>query len=73
MKIEKGIKIPATYGQYSKYPFGEMKVGDSFKIESTSDAQSVRQAAIHHARRSKTGMKFSVRKFEDHHRCWRVK
>lgn len=71
IKIERGIQIPAVYGQYSKYPFGQMRVGDSFQIP--DDQQAVRQAASQYARRHNKAMKFSVRKYEDHYRCWRVK
>jgi hypothetical protein len=72
IKIEKNIKIPAMYGRYSKYPFGEMKVGDSFLIERADELGNLRQAASHWARRNGGKAKFSIRKWEKAFRCWRV-
>ncbi len=65
MKVEKGIKIPI-----SKYPFNEMEVGDSFKVDSekvaTLRVQSCRFA-------NENNVKFSILKHEGSHRCWRIK
>lgn len=71
VKIEKGIPIPLR-GQYSKYPFGQMKIGDSFLIEEKHVASKVSQAAAQFARRAKKPLKFAVRHTPDGHRCWRI-
>lgn len=36
--IEKGIPIPQNAGRKSKYPFSDMKVGDSFFVEGKTAA-----------------------------------
>lgn len=72
IKIERGFKLPASRGKYRKYPFGEMKKGDSFLIESDDDIAGVRQAGCHYGRRSGTGIKFSILKTDAGHRCWRI-
>jgi len=71
MKIEKGIKIPVTYDQYSKYPFRDMEVGDSFKLDKDTNLPAIRASATHYGKRN-GGKKFSIRKFENGYRCWRV-
>lgn len=60
-KIENGIPLPRR----SKFPFKEMKVGDSFAF-GPEDAVSVRSMAYCTGTRS--GMKFQVKSG----RCWRV-
>jgi hypothetical protein len=72
VKIDKNIPLPATYGKYSKYPFGDMKKGDSFLIDSQAETTAVRQAASYYSRSTGTKMKFSIRKTDKGHRCWRV-
>ncbi len=72
ISIDTDIPVPAVYGKYSKYPFAKMEVGHSFLIDSNDDVASVRQAASHFVRRSKSKMKFSIRKTLDGFRCWRV-
>lgn len=70
-KIEKGIPQPArSGGRYSKYPFREMKVGDSFLAE-TSDASVIRSNVAVFSRRN-PGYKFSTRKEGTGIRVWRI-
>ncbi len=64
-KIDKNIPLSAT----DKYPFSEMEVGDSFAV-SIDDEGKVRSASQNHGR--KHGKKFSIRKFENAYRCWRI-
>ena len=64
IKIEAGIPLPP---KRHTYPFGEMKVGDSFFAENTN---SVRQGS---ARASKeTGKKFTCRTVDGGVRAWRI-
>ena len=72
MEIEKNIPLPIFKGD-GKYPLGKMEVGDSFKVES-SKVNSVRTAANYTKYDEETkNWKFTVRKEEDHYRCWRIK
>ncbi len=70
-KIEKEVPL-APYGgaRFRKYPFNEMKAGDSFLINGDASVEVVRWAATAYG--NKHGQKFSVRKTPDGHRCWRV-
>ena len=61
--IEKNVPLPASRG---KYPFREMKVGDSFVAE-----EKVRGAAQAFSSRVE-GFKFLVRKEGDKVRIWRT-
>lgn len=64
IKIEPGIPMPA------KFPFAEMKVGDSFLVPAKASKNTVAVYATRHAR--KTGTKFTVRKTPEGYRCWRI-
>jgi hypothetical protein len=65
MKIDKGIPIP------NRWPFAEMKPGDSFAIPEGFQRQSVAVAAMRYGKKHK--MKFSTRKMPDNtYRCWRT-
>lgn len=70
-KIEKGIPIP-TVGTRRKFPFAEMKIGDSFFISQIEgETNSVRSTACYYARRN-PGYKFRVKRVEGGTRVWRV-
>lgn len=72
IKIEKNIPIPNRERHVSKYPFGKMKVGDSFFLLATdTNANKIRSAAAWYAVRN--GFKFTVRKEGEGVRCWRIK
>jgi len=74
--IEKGIKltdqrVPRTL----KYPFNEMDIGDSFRVDSFIDSKRVRAAS--HIWRQTNGVdkKFAVRRETGNsitYRCWRI-
>jgi hypothetical protein len=64
IKIESGIPMPA------KFPFAEMKVGDSFLVPESTSRNVVTVYARRHA--IKTGMKFTIRKTSEGYRCWRI-
>lgn len=66
IKVDKNIPIPTS--KYTKYPYGEMEVGDSFfvKIEREKIYSSSSQYGKRH------NAKFSVRKEADGYRVWRI-
>lgn len=72
-KIEKNVPPPAPRCYLGKYPFKDMKVGDSFFVPegSNHNLASMRQKAYlagkHH------GMKFSTRYADGGVRVWRIK
>ena len=63
MEIEKGIPIQPSHK--SKFPFGQMEVGDSFLCEMTPRAASYAYGKAH-------GMKFTTHKTPEGFRCWRI-
>lgn len=77
IKVESGIPIETVWQTHDgnrtrKYPFNEMKVGDSFLCNGF-DPRNVRLAAISYGRAYERGQKFSVRKTPEGFRCWRIK
>jgi hypothetical protein len=76
MKIDKniafgnrvGVKKTRTYR--SKYPFGEMAVGDSFFVASGEGAFVVSAAACSHGKRH--NKRFATRAVEGGTRVWRI-
>lgn len=72
-KIETGIEIPGRKGgrSGSKYPFGQMDVGQSFLVGSGVKVSTVR-SAIGAFNKSHPGMKFAVRDTDEGVRVWRV-
>jgi hypothetical protein len=65
IKIESGVPIR------NKYPFGEMKVNDSFAVPPTIKRTTINVAAKRFG--DKHGMKFTVRMVDDRsYRCWRI-
>jgi hypothetical protein len=73
IKVDKGIPIPEpAQGQRSRYPWAELKVGDSFFApkSTTASAASFRSGIAKHAKQR--GMKFTARLVEGGVRVWRV-
>lgn len=68
-KIESGIQIVRP-GKWRKYPFNEMKPGDSFLLNGSGNRNLIAGAAS--AFGKVHGQKFSVRKTAEGYRCWRV-
>ena len=65
MKVEKNISLP------SKFPFAQMKVGDSFAVPEDVSRTAVSISALRYSR--KHGGKFTVRLMPDRSlRCWRL-
>lgn len=65
-KIEKNVPMKKT----AKYPFGDMKVGDSF-LATVPNRLSFASAALSFGKANQ--MKFSIKKYGDGFRCWRIK
>lgn len=75
--IDKRVPIPDQNRRTRKYPFNDMEVDDSFFVgchftDVRKIANSVSSAAIVYAKKNK-GTKFTVRRFKEGVRCWRVK
>ena len=68
--IEKNVPIPENRGRLSKYPFGEMELGDSFVVEKEK-MNTIRTNCSTYGKSHKK--KFVVRKDGDKIRCWRIK
>lgn len=68
VKIEKNIPIPIKC--YSRYPFSEMEIGDSFLVHSAL-IKSIRTDAYMAGKR--LSKKFSTRRVSDGVRIWRIK
>ena len=74
IKIETGVPIPSKQVRTPKYPFRNMKVGDSFFIKSQhaeSDRKKVSAAANMFCKLNE-GFKFKTQVFEGGVRTWRV-
>ena len=73
--VTKGIPIPKNNARYgrSKYPFGEMEVGDSFFIPLAPTASL--KVSVYRAARVNYGVKRSIRIAAEKSgmRVWRVK
>ena len=67
--LEDGVAMPEAR---SKYPFGDMKIGQSFAVP-TGKHNSVRTCA-HGFQTKNKGFAFSIQQIDDGaYRCWRVK
>jgi len=67
-EIDKEVPMPTTLKGYGpKYPFGKMKVGDSFSF-AKEELAKIRAASAYYGVRNE--MKFKVAKSEL--RCWRI-
>lgn len=66
--IEKGVPVPPRKYRTRVYPFSDMEVGDSFKLDDRK--KSVECAASYYGRRN--GKKFACRKDGDGVRVWRI-
>jgi hypothetical protein len=71
-KIDKGIPLPKSPIQGSKYPFREMEIDDSVFFEDQYHSITSIRSAITYARKS-TGWEFTTRKQKGGIRVWRIK
>lgn len=70
MKVDRKVPIPADGRQ--RYPWREMKVGDSFAFPSANRG-AVSAAASWYASRHAKEFKFTIRKVDaTTARCWRI-
>lgn len=70
-KIEKGIPIPQSN---PKYPFKDMKVGDSFLIKNCDKKSRMRlNSAVGYFKTRHKDWKFSIRAIQKDVRVWRIK
>ena len=70
LKIDTNKKMPAPR-KYTRYPWAEMKVGDSFY--STNTGETLGTSARTWCLRNKKKWRFTVRKERKGFRVWRVK
>ena len=70
IKIDKNVPLPNGLGKYCKWPFGEMKIGDSFEVDA-DQGYTIRTSASYYAKRHE-GFRFSIRRHGKAYRCWRV-
>lgn len=68
IKVERGVPMP-TRPPRNKYPWAEMKVGDSFAANGVNE-YSFRSQVVQAGRA--TGRKFSCRKTDEGLRVWRI-
>ena len=69
IKIESGIAMPSG-SPLNKYPWPDMKVGDSFLVPTNIRLDSFQQQMYYAGK--KLGFKFSCKKHEGGRRCWRI-
>ncbi len=68
IKIERGIKMPEKTGGNAKYPWDQLKVGESFAVEGkTNGRQLCLQASM-----TRAPKRFESRVIGGMARCWRV-
>ena len=72
-KIDSNVEMPPV-NTARRYPFKDMKVGDSFSAGEYSNvlAVSVRSCVNNYISRYGTTEKFTIRKHEEQVRCWRI-
>ena len=77
-EIEQGVKIPET-SRRSKYPWGKMKVGDSFFVPTPKETNiaahstSIRAAGIRTLGKGMTTVKVVTENGVEGVRAWRIK
>lgn len=71
MKLDKNIPVPGGVDYRERYPFPDMRVGDSFMVLDASWIKNLRSAAYMYSRRH-PGTRFTCRRFGEGWRLWRV-
>jgi hypothetical protein len=75
-KVEKGIAIAPRKYENSKYPFGTMDIGESFRLAGSDSLHEYRRvsAAARYFSITHPPMKFAIRidKSSGSYRCWRI-
>lgn len=70
MKIDQNIPLPLEHSR-AIYPFPDMKLGDSFMVLDATWVKNLRSAAYMYSRRH-PGVRFTVRRYNEGWRLWRV-
>lgn len=76
LEVVSDIPIPNTRGlQYGKWPFREMKIGDSFfaPLEQAGAAGQIVRPAVSWFSKRNPGFLFVTRKTDGGFRVWRIK
>jgi len=70
VEVKQGVPVPSR--QRTVWPFREMEVDDYFHVETSDDAEiaALRMCACRYGKTH--NMTFTVRKFDDGVRVWRV-
>jgi hypothetical protein len=71
MKIDRHIPVPPEADARQRYPFPDMKIGDSFLVLEADWIKNLRSAAYMYAKRH-PGVRFTIRKYGEGWRLWRV-
>jgi hypothetical protein len=74
IKIDEKIAMPDLRVYNKKFPFDNLKVGNSFAVKLQWE-QSLMQAMCHHHKRKNTKRFITRKRLEDNkwvRRCWRV-
>jgi hypothetical protein len=69
--VESGVPLPKGKRKPHNYPFSQMSVGDSFKLNGDTPCTVGYLAALF-GKTQEPQWKFRVRKAMDGHRCWRI-
>ncbi len=72
IKVQKNIPIPSKKGRPSKYPFKDMKPGESFEV-TDAPKNTVLNAANSWSKRHNKSARFTIRHSEGKTRIWRTK
>lgn len=72
MKVERNVKIP-TRKRASKYPWSDLKVGDSFFVHGAEKMYAMYAAVANYNKKLKKPIKITLRKEGDGVRVWRIK
>ena len=70
-RIESDIPLPSGVRRARRYPFKDMKIGDSFLVKDRK-AASVMSAVRRFMRQEGNGRAFTTRNVDGGVRCWRT-
>lgn len=73
IEVMSGVPIPKPQrNRNSKYPFAEMKVGDSFHVDGDPEKADALLRSVSYRYGKENAVKFTVRRTESGARIWRV-
>lgn len=70
IKIDKHIPVPQRHKRGMGVIAQTMEIGDSFAV-SAEEANSIRSSIGYYGKR--LGREFTVQKYKDGYRCWRIR